>query len=80
MFDLQASFSLRKKLFVLCQRAGVTYRAWQTLRNAAGVRLLQREQELAGPESRPEVRRQLGLTSRESIRPLVKLSRKNSPA
>ncbi|MFC4637686.1 tyrosine-type recombinase/integrase [Deinococcus hohokamensis] len=73
VFDLRTSFELRKRLFVLCQRAGVTYRAWQALRNAAGVRLLQREAE-AGPQTRLEARRQLGLTSRESLRPLVKLS------
>ncbi|MFC4427213.1 tyrosine-type recombinase/integrase [Deinococcus navajonensis] len=77
VFELQTSFTLRKKLFVLCQRAGVTYRAWQALRNTAGLRLLtltQKDQ----PHSRLEVQRQLGLASRESLRPLVKLGAQNS--
>lgn len=77
VFELQHSFALRKKIFLLCQRANVPYRAWQALRNAAGLRLLHSTQDLQ-PHRRLEVQRQLGLASRESLRPLVKLSGRRS--
>ncbi|MFC4640043.1 tyrosine-type recombinase/integrase [Deinococcus hohokamensis] len=77
VFEFTTSFQLRRKLFGLCRRAGVIYRAWQALRNAAGLRLLAQPQVLK-PQDRLEIQRQLGLASRESLRPLVKLSR-NEP-
>jgi len=72
LFDLPTTFHLRKKLHFLCQRAGVTYRAWHALRHAAGLRLLQ--QDLA-PKTRQAAQDHLGLHSDESLRPLVKLKR-----
>jgi len=75
VFDIEAQFFLRKRLFFLCRRAGVTYRAWQALRNAAGLRLLENtDQQLL--HSRQQLRQHLGLGSTEAIRPLLKLSLK----
>ncbi|MBB5234002.1 tyrosine-type recombinase/integrase [Deinococcus budaensis] len=67
VFDLASAFLLRQRIFRLCRRANVPYRAWQALRNAAGLRLL-------GLVEREEAQAQLGLAGSESLRPLVKLS------
>lgn len=67
VFDLASPFLLRQRIFRLCRRANVPYRAWQALRNAAGLRLL-------GLVEREEAQVQLGLAGSESLRPLVKLS------
>lgn len=73
VFDYATAFHLRKKLHFLCQRAGVTYRAWHALRHSAGLRLLTQATALT-PHTRRTIQQVLGLTSRESLRPLVKLS------
>lgn len=67
VFDLASAFLLRQRVFRLCLRANVPYRAWQALRNSAGLRLL-------GLVEREEAQAQLGLAGSESLRPLVKLS------
>lgn len=59
---------LRAKVFRLCQRAGVPYKAWHALRHAAGLRLL------AGQASQREVTEALGLGGRTAVRPLIRLS------
>ncbi|GGL13132.1 tyrosine-type recombinase/integrase [Deinococcus radiotolerans] len=74
VFDLTTAFQLRKRLLFLCQRAGVTYHAWHALRHAAGLRLLTEAPTLT-PHTRRTVQQVLGLNSRESLRPLVNLSR-----
>ncbi|WP_343216660.1 integrase [Deinococcus aestuarii] len=42
VFDLSSEYELRKVVYLLCRRANVPYKAWRALRNAAGLRLLQR--------------------------------------
>lgn len=59
---------LRAKVFRLCQRAEVPYKAWHALRHAAGLRLL------AGQASQREVAEALGLGGRTAVRPLIRLS------
>jgi integrase len=68
VFDLESASQLRRRVWRLCRRANVPYRAWQALRNAAGVRLLGLTPDREG------VQAQLGLADPESLRPLVKLS------
>ncbi|WP_216328062.1 tyrosine-type recombinase/integrase [Deinococcus aestuarii] len=58
---------LRAKMFELCRRAGVHYKAWHALRNSAGVKML-------GEQDRRSVTEALGLGGRMALRPLVKLS------
>lgn len=60
--------ALRSKIFDLCRRANVPYKAWHALRNAAGVKMLQENPE------RHTVMRELGLTHRMALRPMVKIS------
>lgn len=78
VFDLPTAFQLRKKLHFLCQRADVTYRAWHALRHAAGLRLLTEAPALTS-HTRRTIQQVLGLTSRESLRPLVTLSGRTRP-
>ncbi len=66
VFDLESSFILRKKIFLLCQKSNVTYKAWHPLRNHAGLRLLKNQDSKSTAYT-------LGLAGRESIRPLVKI-------
>lgn len=73
VFDLASDFQLRDRVRRVCQRANVPYRAWQALRNAAGVRLL------SLTPDRTEIQAQLGLADPESLRPLVKLSGRGRP-
>lgn len=59
---------LRAKVFRLCQRAGVPYKAWHALRHAAGLKLLAEE------ATQREVTEALGLGGRTAVRPLIRLS------
>lgn len=59
---------LRAKVFRLCQRAEVPYRAWHALRHAAGLKLL------AEQASQHEVTQALGLGGRTAVKPLIRLS------
>ncbi|KEF33582.1 hypothetical protein RDMS_11665 [Deinococcus sp. RL] len=59
---------LRAKIFRLCGRAGVPYRAWHALRHAAGLKLL------AEDATQREVTAALGLGSRTAVKPLIQLS------
>ncbi|UBV45549.1 integrase (plasmid) [Deinococcus taeanensis] len=78
VFDYATAFHLRKKLYFLCQRADVTYRAWHALRHAAGLRLLTQVPVLT-PHTRQTIQQILGLNSRESLRPLLTLSGRTRP-
>ncbi|MPY66382.1 tyrosine-type recombinase/integrase [Deinococcus sp. SDU3-2] len=59
---------LRAKVFRLCQRTGVPYKAWHALRHAAGLKLLTEQ------ASQREVTEALGLGGRTAVRPLIRLS------
>ncbi|MDL2345319.1 site-specific integrase [Deinococcus sp. MIMF12] len=59
---------LRAKVFRLCQRAEVPYKAWHALRHAAGLKLL------AEQATQREVTEALGLGGRTAVRPLIQLS------
>ncbi|WP_104992476.1 tyrosine-type recombinase/integrase [Deinococcus sp. NW-56] len=61
-------YELRAKVFRLCQRAGVPYKAWHALRHAAGLKLL------AEQATQREVTQALGLGGRTAVRPLIRLS------
>lgn len=70
VFPATSAPALRSKIFDLCRRANVPYKAWHSLRNAAGVKMLNEF------DDRTSVMRELGLTHRMALRPMVKISGK----
>lgn len=68
VFPTMTAAALRSKIFHLCRKADVPYKAWHALRNTAGVKMLQERR------PRAEAMKELGLTHRMALRPLVKIS------
>jgi integrase/recombinase XerD len=63
VFDIEHPNSLRSRLYKLCKRANVEYKAWRALRHHAGLRLYR----LSGDAEL--VRRELGLSHLQLIQP-----------
>lgn len=66
VLELEHLHELRQILFFLCQRAGVTYKAWHPLRNHAGIEFL-RQYGLKTTEHL------LGVKGHEAVRPYLHL-------
>lgn len=66
VFDMRNDYHLREKVFKLCVRSEVPYRAWQPLRNAAGLKMIQEY-------GSDQAMLLLGLSAGESLRPLERL-------